>query len=659
MSEGDVKRQDLTSTGEEAALARDAGTGDCVDDPLPTAATWRTLDGSTSSLGSDANLAAVEAARRLARMEFRRSLQRTMEQLKEEVPLLGRLIEFERQLDLRVARTLQLRSENAAAALLLDAASGTGDVSETKPMEKTQGLGTAGLAFPSLTARSTKPLTFRLFVYNTFEGQATESSEGAAQPLPSWVLCIQGHVLDASPASEFAFTSVFERVLIEIDPENAFRQFETIEWIRPYTQDVQVGAGATSTTNAVAATNQAGADQTPSSNIRDGPSASWRPASSATRVGASATAPVSDIGERDPADDAVADGIEVRRCGDQPVPIRILLYLRRYPPVYRLSPELVALLGVEQDTLAGVLTTLWHYIRRQGLVHPERPDVVLLNEELRHLFGWRRHAGAPEHPPPEEGECSLNSRDQENDDRAGGDDLEETVPMMPMGLIAGRLREHLGPAPPIEIGYTIQLQSPVEHDCYDIEIDLPTDVGLSVNVDQRGTDVATELATMGRSISAGPTAAESSVAAADLNHIHEGAAKPNNRQLTPQLGRCSLYAESPEIQNLQRQFEETLERIHTASLRRDFFQSFATSPTEFLRDLIVSQARDIRLVRGQSGRTIEEERRSGLYYQQWVHEAVPRYLWRTLRAREQQQHQIQVPGGDSVKPAPSASHPVA
>ncbi len=652
-----VMQRDLALAEEQTVLAPDESHSDGVASPARCPVVTSPTENVKLSMGSDATTAAIAAARRLARLEFRRSLQRTLEQLGEEVPLLGRLLAFERELDLRVARLRQLSDENAAAALLLDAASNSGDGTEV-PLDEHQVAEEGALpAFSSLTGQTAKKGNFRLFVYNTFAGQEIGGSERLAQSDPSWTLRMQGQVLDTPPAPELAFTSVFERVVIEIDPENSFHQSETIEWRRPVAKEAKQGLRPAAGTAAGPATTPRMADAASSADTRDGSSAGGRPASSILATKAAGV----DTSDQDEAEDAFADGIEVHRCGDQPVPIRILLYPRRYPPVYRLSPELFALLGVEEDTLAGVLMTFWHYIRRQGLVHPERPGYVLLNEELCRLFGWQRQVSATEDASPDEATSPSGRRDPETNGRHERDNhIDDMVPMMPLVLIEERLREHLGPALPIDIRYTIQLQSPVEHDCYDIEIDLPTNARPSPNAASQEALTFTEATTVGAARSADRTAvaSESHTGTENDRSPAEQASKPRRNPPTPYLGRSALYAGNSEIRELQSQFEQTLECIHTAYLRRDFFQSFADAPTAFLRDLVVSQARDARLVRGHSGRTIEEERRSGLYYQQWVHEAVPRYLWRTLRAREQHQRSSQPAAGAAAKPTCAAPHPV-
>mmetsp|Transcript_13860 Transcript_13860/g.55888 ORF Transcript_13860/g.55888 Transcript_13860/m.55888 type:complete len:127 (+) Transcript_13860:315-695(+) len=64
--------------------------------------------------------------------------------------------------------------------------------------------------------------------------------------------------------------------------------------------------------------------------------------------------------------------------------------------------------------------------------------------------------------------------------------------------------------------------------------------------------------------------------------------------------------------------------------RRDCFEIAARDPAHFANMLSLSQARDLRVVRGATGLNPEEERRSQYYYQQWVHDVIPGYIFRKM-----------------------------
>lgn len=88
------------------------------------------------------------------------------------------------------------------------------------------------------------------------------------------------------------------------------------------------------------------------------------------------------------------------------------------------------------------------------------------------------------------------------------------------------------------------------------------------------------------------------------------------------------YPANFEYQVLKEKHVEALEKIALHKRRRDFFEGFYKNPVEFINHLILSQTRDLKILGGSTGRNPEEERRASFYQQQWVHEAIPRYLLR-------------------------------
>ncbi|CAH9135862.1 unnamed protein product [Cuscuta epithymum] len=75
-----------------------------------------------------------------------------------------------------------------------------------------------------------------------------------------------------------------------------------------------------------------------------------------------------------------------------------------------------------------------------------------------------------------------------------------------------------------------------------------------------------------------------------------------------------------------------IRKLNEHKKRRAFFLGFSQSPAEFINALIASQARDLKLVSGDSVRDEENEMRSGFYHQSWIEEAVIRYLNRKAPA---------------------------
>eukprot|EP00173_Palmaria_palmata_P005224 Plantae.Rhodophyta-Palmaria_palmata.ctg8838.p1 GENE.Plantae.Rhodophyta-Palmaria_palmata.ctg8838~~Plantae.Rhodophyta-Palmaria_palmata.ctg8838.p1 ORF type:complete len:155 (-),score=33.89 Plantae.Rhodophyta-Palmaria_palmata.ctg8838:147-611(-) len=139
---------------------------------------------------------------------------------------------------------------------------------------------------------------------------------------------------------------------------------------------------------------------------------------------------------------------------------------------------------------------------------------------------------------------------------------------------------HMGPPDPIQLDYTIKLSGSVVDNqaCFDIKVDVP---------DESLQDSASGAGVFG---------------------------------LT--------YPNSSEFVVLGEKHVEALEKIAHHKRRRDFLEGFCSNPVEFINNLILSQTRDLKTIAGSSGRNPEEERRASFYQQQWVREAVPRYLLR-------------------------------
>ncbi|KAJ3574032.1 hypothetical protein NP233_g2039 [Leucocoprinus birnbaumii] len=118
------------------------------------------------------------------------------------------------------------------------------------------------------------------------------------------------------------------------------------------------------------------------------------------------------------------DGFTVRRTGDAPTKLRVIMFLDHFPEQYKLSPELSHILGIKEESRLGVIQTLWNYIKLQGLQDKTDRRMIHADEKLRAVFGAEtiafqqipelvnRHLGGPEpvvlhyllnptQPPPE------------------------------------------------------------------------------------------------------------------------------------------------------------------------------------------------------------------------------------------------------------------
>ena len=102
------------------------------------------------------------------------------------------------------------------------------------------------------------------------------------------------------------------------------------------------------------------------------------------------------------------DGFTIRRTGDLPTKIRIILYLENFPEQYKVLPELGLnnllavllhsifylfclpflyflgnVLGIKEESRLGVVQTLWNYIKVQGLQDKVDRRLIRADDKLR------------------------------------------------------------------------------------------------------------------------------------------------------------------------------------------------------------------------------------------------------------------------------------
>ncbi|KAI6007053.1 SWI/SNF complex 60 kDa subunit [Pisolithus albus] len=81
------------------------------------------------------------------------------------------------------------------------------------------------------------------------------------------------------------------------------------------------------------------------------------------------------------------DGFTIRRTGDQPTRIRVIIHLEQNPEQYRISPELGNVLGIKEESQIGVIQTLWNYIKTNGLQDKVDRRRIKADDYLRPIFG--------------------------------------------------------------------------------------------------------------------------------------------------------------------------------------------------------------------------------------------------------------------------------
>uniref|UniRef100_A0A8H7XP97 DM2 domain-containing protein n=1 Tax=Psilocybe cubensis TaxID=181762 RepID=A0A8H7XP97_PSICU len=81
------------------------------------------------------------------------------------------------------------------------------------------------------------------------------------------------------------------------------------------------------------------------------------------------------------------DGFTIRRTGDSPTKIRVVMYLEHFPEQYKVLPELSNVLAVKEDSRMGVIQNLWNYIKVQGLQDKVDRRIIKADDKLRPIFG--------------------------------------------------------------------------------------------------------------------------------------------------------------------------------------------------------------------------------------------------------------------------------
>ncbi|TRM63164.1 hypothetical protein BD626DRAFT_548128 [Schizophyllum amplum] len=85
----------------------------------------------------------------------------------------------------------------------------------------------------------------------------------------------------------------------------------------------------------------------------------------------------------------VMDGFTVRRTGDTPTNIRVVLYLDHQPEQFKVQEGLANIIGVRQDSRLGVIQAMWNYIKINQLQDKADRTMIHLDEPLKMLLQGR------------------------------------------------------------------------------------------------------------------------------------------------------------------------------------------------------------------------------------------------------------------------------
>lgn len=85
-------------------------------------------------------------------------------------------------------------------------------------------------------------------------------------------------------------------------------------------------------------------------------------------------------------------------------------------------------------------------------------------------------------------------------------------------------------------------------------------------------------------------------------------------------------ANQKELQDLEMKVMSLIRQINIAKRKREFLLEFVESPVDFIHNWIDSQSADLKELLGERALEAEEIRKSELFDQPWVNEAVFHYL---------------------------------
>ncbi|KAH9062649.1 SWI/SNF complex subunit [Lactarius deliciosus] len=83
----------------------------------------------------------------------------------------------------------------------------------------------------------------------------------------------------------------------------------------------------------------------------------------------------------------ILDGFTIRRTGDTPTKMRLILHLLQYPEQFRVLPELGNILGIKEESRTGIIQALWTYIKTNNLQDKVDRKRIHADAALRSIFG--------------------------------------------------------------------------------------------------------------------------------------------------------------------------------------------------------------------------------------------------------------------------------
>lgn len=226
------------------------------------------------------------------------------------------------------------------------------------------------------------------------------------------------------------------------------------------------------------------------------------------------------------------DGFEIKRVFKKETTAHIYLYLDYSPEKFKPSRLLADLLNIKSNAISKtqVILNLWNYIRNNELNDPKNRSSVICDEKLINVFGVQR----------------MDYYD---------------IPKL--------VQPHLLPPDPIQIAYTIKMESdPLENEMW---FEIPVEI-------------------------------------------------ENPSYQFP------LTDQKQNIEMLDIEIHEKLKKVNIKKKKKEFLASFASDPLKFLDDYIGSQIRDYKIVMNHQNRDTDFESQTDFFLQPLSIDASKCYL---------------------------------
>lgn len=81
------------------------------------------------------------------------------------------------------------------------------------------------------------------------------------------------------------------------------------------------------------------------------------------------------------------DGFEIKRRGDQPVEVRVILHLDQYPDRFKVLAPLSELIGMVEGSRAEILSNVWKLVKSVGAQDRDDATKLLAVGGLEKLMG--------------------------------------------------------------------------------------------------------------------------------------------------------------------------------------------------------------------------------------------------------------------------------